>query len=178
MNKDNLILSTEKLNVFEATEDDINFIISMEEDTENRNFIWQGTYEEHMNEIKDENYFLWIFKSIDNREIGYSLSKFEPKSEVFELRRIAIKEKGKGYGKEALNIIIRYAFEKCCANRFWLDVYPANNVGIKLYESFGMHRDGVLRQSYKSERGYLDQIIYSLLKKEYFEGNLNSMKII
>lgn len=97
MSKDNLILSTEKLNVFEATENDINFITSMEEDAENRKFIWQGTYEEHMNEIKDENYFLWIFKSMDNKPIGYSLSKFDPKSEVFELRRIAINEKGKGF---------------------------------------------------------------------------------
>ena len=31
-----------------------------------------------------------------------------------------------------------------------------------------MHRDGMLRQSYKSERGYLDQIVYSMLKGEYF----------
>ena len=30
-----------------------------------------------------------------------------------------------------------------------------------------MHRDGVLRQNYKSERGYLDQIIYSMLRSEY-----------
>lgn len=40
-------------------------------------------------------------------------------------------------------------------------------VGIILYEKLGMHRDGVLRQNYKAERGYLDQIIYSLLRSEY-----------
>ena len=54
-------------------------------------------------------------------------------------------------------------------NRFWLDAYPDNTVGIHLYESLGMHRDGVLRQNYKSERGYLDQIIFSMLKDEYFQ---------
>ncbi len=32
-----------------------------------------------------------------------------------------------------------------------------------------MHRDGVLRQNYLSDRGYLDQIIYSMLKSEYEE---------
>lgn len=169
MNKDNLILKTEKINVFEATENDINFIISMENDLENRSFIWQGTYEEHLNEINDKNHFLWIFKNIDGKRIGYSLSKIDIKSEVFELRRIAIGEKSKGYGREALGLIVKYAFEECKVNRFWLDVYPDNVVGINLYESFGMHRDGVLRQSYKSERGYLDQIIYSLLKNEYFD---------
>ena len=30
-----------------------------------------------------------------------------------------------------------------------------------------MHQDGVLRQNYLSDRGYLDQIIYSLLRSEY-----------
>ena len=29
------------------------------------------------------------------------------------------------------------------------------------------HRDGILRQNYLAERGYLDQIIYSLLRSEY-----------
>lgn len=176
MSKDNLVLNTKKINVFEATENDINFIMDMEKAVENRNFIWQGTYEEHLNEIKNKDCFLWIFKNLDNKFIGYSLSKFDSKSEVFELRRIAISEKGKGYGKAALKIIIKYAFEQCGANRFWLDVYPDNNIGIKLYESFGMHRDGVLRQSYKSERGYLDQVIYSILKKEYFENDLTFSK--
>ena len=76
-------------------------------------------------------------------------------------------EKGAGFGEEAMNAIIRFAFEEQNANRFWLDVYPDNHVGIKLYEKLGLHRDGVLRQNYKAERGYLDQIIYSMLKSEY-----------
>ena len=43
-----------------------------------------------------------------------------------------------------------------------------NVAGIKLYERLNMHRDGVLRQNYKVDRGYLDQIGYSMLKNEYF----------
>lgn len=65
--------------------------------------------------------------------------------------------------------LIKLAFEKLDINRFWLDVYPDNIYGIQLYESLGMHRDGVLRQNYKAERGYLDQIIYSMLRNEYFK---------
>lgn len=90
-------------------------------------------------------------------------------SEVFELRRIAIIEKAKGYGKESMEALFKYAFEGLKMNRLWLDVYPDNIIGIKLYESLGMHKDGVLRQNYKAERGYLDQIIYSMLKEEYFD---------
>ena len=91
------------------------------------------------------------------------------KSHIFEIRRIAITDKGKGYGRELMIALIRYAFEETETNRLWLDVYPDNFGGIHLYDSLGMHKDGVLRQNYLSERGYLDQIIYSLLRSEYEE---------
>ena len=110
-----------------------------------------------------------IFRKKDNSDIvGYALVRLNRKSEIFELRRIAISEKRKGYGREAMEALLKEAFENMGINRFWLDVYPDNVFGINLYESLGMHRDGVLRQNYKAERGYLDQIIYSMLKSEYF----------
>ena len=109
-----------------------------------------------------------MFRTADGNSIGYMLCHVDAKSDVFELRRIAIDIKGKGYGREAMEGTMRYAFEVLRMNRFWLDVYPDNTTGIRLYESLGMHRDGMLRQSYKSERGYLDQIVYSMLKGEYF----------
>lgn len=34
--------------------------------------------------------------------------------------------------------LIKYAFENTNTNKFWLDVYPDNHIGINLYESLGM----------------------------------------
>ncbi|MCT4621705.1 MAG: GNAT family N-acetyltransferase [Marinisporobacter sp.] len=164
------MISTTRLNIVEAIEADIETIIEIESHEENRNFLWIGTYEEHKAEIEDDNHLLYIFKSkADERIIGYFLARIDGKSDIFELRRIAITDKGLGFGKEATKAIIKYAFEDFGANRFWLDVYPDNIIGIRLYESLGMHRDGVLRQNYKSSRGYLDQIIYSMLRSEYYQ---------
>ena len=161
-------ITSERLSIVNANESDINFIIEMEEHPDNRDFIWQGTYEEHLAEINDDQHLLLVFRRIeDNIPIGYSLSRVDFKSEIYELRRFVIADKGKGYGREAMKAHFKYAFEKLKVNRFWLDVFPDNVVGIKLYESFKMHRDGVLRQNYKADRGYLDQIIYSMLKSEY-----------
>ena len=157
-------------NIREAISQDIEEIIEIEKHKENRDFLWIGTKEEHESEIKDPNHLLLIFKEKqDDRTVGYALVRLDKKSEIFELRRIAITEKGKGYGREAMEALLKEAFENMNINRFWLDVYPDNVIGIKLYEGMGMHRDGVLRQNYKAERGYLDQIIYSMLKEEYFE---------
>lgn len=162
------MIDTKRLSIVEAVEPEINTIIEFERHEDNRNFIWSGTYEEHKAEMKDKNHLLLVFKrKTDQVIIGYALIKLDFKSEIFELRRIVVSDKGKGYGKEAMLAILKYAFEERTTNRFWLDVYPDNTIGIKLYEGLGMHRDGVLRQNYKSERGYLDQIIYSMLISEY-----------
>lgn len=174
------MINTDRLNILEATSMDIDEIIALEEHKDNRDFLWVGTREEHLREIQDPNHLLLIFKEKkENKTVGYALVRLNKKSEIFELRRIAISDKGKGYGRECMEALLDYAFKNLQINRFWLDVYPDNVIGIKLYESLGMHKDGVLRQNYKAERGYLDQIIYSMLKQEFFDregGNSNVTK--
>jgi RimJ/RimL family protein N-acetyltransferase len=170
------MIETDSLYITDAQETDIAAIMELEKHKDNRNFIWQGTYEEHKKEIESDDYILQVFNKKDNGEtIGFALIFLDKKSERFELRRIAVSEKGKGYGRETLTALIKFAFEELQMNRFWLDVYPDNHVGIKLYEGIGMHKDGVLRQNYKSERGYLDMIVYSILKDEYFNSCLNKI---
>lgn len=163
------MIETARLQLVPAEEQDIDIIIEIESHKDNRDFLWIGTPEEHMSEIADPNHRLFVFKTkVDSAIVGYALIRLDFKSEVFELRRIAITEKGLGYGTESMIALFNYAFRDLKINRFWLDVYPDNHIGIKLYEKLGMHCDGVLRQNYKAERGYLDQIIYSMLKDEYF----------
>jgi len=166
-----MVLETERLAIVEAVEADIEWIISQERDEENSRFVWIGTHEEHRAEIADPGHRLLVIRRKDGVEtVGYALARLDFMSERFELRRIVIAQKGRGYGRESMEALLKYAFETLKFNRFWLDVYPDNAVGIKLYESLGLHRDGVLRQNFKSERGYLDQIIYSMLKEEYFHS--------
>lgn len=164
------MIRTERMNILEATEDDIEKIIEIESRLDTRDFLWIGTYEEHLQEIGDPNHRLLVFKDFECEEtMGYALIRLDFKSEIFEIRRIAVIEKGMGYGRESMEALIKYAFDDLGMNRLWLDVYPDNVIGIRLYESLGMHKDGVLRQNYKADRGYLDQIIYSMLRDEYLE---------
>ena len=166
-----IIAETEHLIIQDALKEEIPDIIAMENDPENSDFIWQGTPEQHADEIDDPAHMLVMIRDkSDYHVVGYSLIHINKQSEIFELRRIAMNEKGKGYGTEILAAYFKLAFESLGINRFWLDVYPDNVKGIHLYEKMGMHRDGVLRQNYKAARGYLDQIIYSMLKSEYFAG--------
>ena len=162
------LIQTDRLNIDEAVEAEIPEIIEIESHPENRDYLWIGTPEEHRDEIADPCHLLLLFHEKGTGETkGYALIRLNFKSHIFEIRRIAIMDKGKGYGRESMIGLIRYAFEETETNRLWLDVYPDNTGGIHLYDSLEMHRDGILRQNYLAERGYLDQIIYSLLRSEY-----------
>lgn len=171
------VIETKRLNIDEAEEADIQTVIELESHKDNRDFLWIGTVEEHRAEIADPNHMLLVFREkSDGRIVGYALIRLDFKSHIFELRRIAISEKRRGYGRESMVALLKYAFHETETNRFWLDVYPDNLIGIELYESLGMHRDGVLRQNYKAERGYLDQIIYSTLRSEAETAVWNQME--
>lgn len=125
------MIETKRMHLLEATENQIEEIIELEAHPENRDYLWVGTYEEHKDEIADPNHLLLIFKEKEEgKTVGYALIRLNPKSEIFELRRIAISDKRKGYGREAMEALFKVAFEELGINRFWLDVYPDNIFGI------------------------------------------------
>lgn len=165
-----LHFETCRLKIFDATEEEIPKIIEMEEAEDNRNFVFQGSYKEHLSEIKSDNRLLLSIKEKNSGEmIGFSLSVIDKKSHSFEFRRIVIDKKGMGYGKEFILGLLKYCFMDLKMNRFWLDVFEDNVVGINLYTSLGLVHEGTLRQSYRDEKGYRNQLIFSMLRDEYLE---------
>lgn len=165
-----LHFETPRLEVFDASEEEIPKIIAMEEARENRNFVFQGTYQDHLLEIKSRDTLLLSIKTKNNREmIGFCLSVLDKKSLSLEFRRVVIDIKGVGYGKEFLQGLLKYCFIDLKMNRFWLDVFEDNKVGINLYTSLGLVHEGTLRQSYRDEKGYRSQLIFSMLRDEYLE---------
>ncbi len=167
------IIATERIDISMAQEGDIHQIMVLEEDKENRRFIWQGSYVDHLKEIECEDTYLLTLKKKSCEELlGFALCSLDKRSDSFELRRIAVSEKGRGYGREAIRAIMDYSFNTLESNRFWLDVYPHNEVGIHLYRSLGMTLEGRLRQSYRGEEDCLDQFIFSILREEYLKEKI------
>jgi RimJ/RimL family protein N-acetyltransferase len=58
-------------------------------------------------------------------------------TEVIEFRRLAITEKGHGYGTHALRLVKDAAFGEFGARRIWLDVYDFNERARSIYEAEG-----------------------------------------
>lgn len=73
--------------------------------------------------------------------------------------------RGRGYGSDALNTIVNYAFGEMRLNCIYADVLEYNTVSQKLFEKCGFHRDGVLRSRVFKGGRYINVVSYSRLKE-------------
>ncbi|HWQ04363.1 MAG TPA: GNAT family protein [Longilinea sp.] len=75
--------------------------------------------------------------------------------------------RGKGYGSEALNLILNYAFNELNLYRVGLDVIGTNERAIRAYQKAGFREEGCLRASVFRDGQRQDRILMSVLRDEW-----------
>jgi len=84
-----------------------------------------------------------------------------------EFRRLVVVEKGRGYGRAAVEAVKRYCFRVLGAHRLWLDVLEQNARARSLYESAGFVPEGMLRECIMRQDGFQSLVVMSILESEY-----------
>ncbi|WP_352420804.1 GNAT family protein [Proteiniborus sp.] len=77
--------------------------------------------------------------------------------------------RGKGYGTEAMSLLIKFIFDQMNINRIQLFVFSFNERAIKSYKKNGFTVEGRLKQSIFRNGKYHDEIIMSILREDYLE---------
>ncbi|MBR2564465.1 MAG: GNAT family N-acetyltransferase [Paenibacillus sp.] len=93
--------------------------------------------------------------------------------------RIAIDQphhQGKGYGSEALLLMLNYGFGIANLHRIELEVYSYNERAIRTYEKLGFQREGVKRDVLYYNHQYHDAILMSILEDEFRKKHLKTGK--
>lgn len=75
--------------------------------------------------------------------------------------------RARGYGRDALSIILNYAFSELCLHRVSLTVMSYNARAIKAYESVGFQQEGIHRQAIRRGDQRHDLILYGILREEW-----------
>jgi len=75
---------------------------------------------------------------------------------------------GKGYGTDAMKVLIKFVFEQMNIHKVKLNVYSFNERAIRSYEKCGFKVEGVLRQEIFRDGRYYDEMIMGLMKEEYY----------
>jgi RimJ/RimL family protein N-acetyltransferase len=75
--------------------------------------------------------------------------------------------RGKGYGKNAVKLLLRFAFSDLNLHRVFVHVFADNAPAIRLYESTGFKKEGVLREAAFIDGKYVDVLVMGVLETEH-----------
>ena len=148
---------------------DLEFVLSIESDPVNLPFItpWERTQHEAAIRFPDFRHFI-----IEGGEgldaVGFLiLIGCKSPHQSLELKRMVVRDKGRGYGRAALRVAKKVAFDDLGAHRFWLDVRTNNPRAKALYDGEGFVVEGVLREAVRSGGGRESLVVMSMLKSEF-----------
>jgi RimJ/RimL family protein N-acetyltransferase len=77
----------------------------------------------------------------------------------------------KGYGTEAMQLILRYGFTELNLQRISLNVFEYNQRAMRSYEKAGFRLEGCLRRAMQREGRRWDILYMGILRKEWMEQN-------
>jgi len=72
-----------------------------------------------------------------------------------------------GYGRDAMQLMLRHGFNNLNLNRIFLRVYASNPRAIRSYEKAGFVHEGRLRQAHFQDGQYVDVLIMSVVRSEW-----------
>lgn len=73
---------------------------------------------------------------------------------------------GKGYGTDAMKVLLKFIFENMNINKVKLNVFSFNERAIKSYKKCGFKVEGTLKDEIFKEGKYYDEILMAIFKDE------------
>ena len=126
-----------KVRLRPTLQEDLDFVLRLEADPDTAPFIHAWPIEEHRAAITDPGVAHWIIEDVEqSTPVGFVILR-GLETEVIELRRIAISDKGRGYGTHAMRLVKEVVLGEMGARRIWLDVYDFNDRARSIYEAEG-----------------------------------------
>jgi diamine N-acetyltransferase len=153
---------------------DLPYVLSLEQDAENLPFITPWDRTQHEAAIRFPDFRHFIIEGGEGLEaVGFLiLVGCRSQHQSLELKRMVVQSKGAGFGRAALRVAKRVAFEDLKAHRFWLDVKLRNTRAKAFYDSEGFVVEGTLRDAVKIEladgsQGFDSLVVLSMLHSEF-----------
>lgn len=133
------------------------------------------------NEIAEE----YVIRTLDNTMLQFTIilkdieepigriwiSRIDTHADSLDITRIYIGNKeyrGQGLGEEALRLLLEYCFINLHMERVTLDHMPDNKRAGSLYQKLGFQYEGCLRHGAKKDGVYVDLMLMSMLRSEYY----------
>ncbi|MDO8615175.1 MAG: GNAT family protein [Dehalococcoidia bacterium] len=126
-------------------------------------------YEWYERRRSDPDAVMWAIETLDGRLLGNVELRLNTAANRAEVG-IGIHDRSqwsKGYGTDAMLLVVDYAFRELKLNRVELTTDERNGRAIRCYEKCGFVREGLLREHRLMDGKYGNTIFMSVLKKEW-----------
>ncbi len=77
---------------------------------------------------------------------------------------------GRGCGREAVSLLLDYAFRQRNLRRVWLEVHSENERAIRAYRACGFIEEGRMREHMWLAGRYVDSVLMGVLRRDWPEG--------
>lgn len=84
--------------------------------------------------------------------------------------------RGRGMGKEAMRLALRFAFDELNLHRLCLTVFSYNEGAIALYEQLGFRHEGTFREHLRRDGQRYDMLLYGILRHEWAESTKRTIE--
>lgn len=165
-----ILAEGERLRLRRATQNDVDFILELQHKPENRPHIVPYEREKQKIALFDDGDTMNAVVEEKNTAtaVGYVfISGLTNENNEVEWTHVVIDKKGVGYGHETMQMLKAWSFGKKNFHRAWIDCKIKNPRALHLYESEGMIREGVMRESILYNGEYQDLAVLGMLKREY-----------
>lgn len=162
---------------------DLGFVLSLEHDAANLPFItpWERTQHEAAIRFPDFRHFI-IEGGAGLDAVGFLiLIGCKSPHQSLELKRMVVQAQGQGYGRAALRVAKKVAFDDLGAHRLWLDVKGRNTRAQALYDGEGFVVEGRLRDAVRVHTeagpGFDALVVMAMLRPEFAERRARGLEL-
>jgi RimJ/RimL family protein N-acetyltransferase len=158
---------------------DLDFVLSLEHDPENLPYITPWEKIQHEAAIRFPDFRHFIIETGPGLESGGFLILIGCRNphQSIELKRMVVQQKHRGYGRAALRVVKKIAFDDLGAHRFWLDIKKRNLRAQGLYQTEGFVQEGELRQAVKVHDGFDSLVVMSMLQEEFAQRRSRALEL-
>jgi RimJ/RimL family protein N-acetyltransferase len=154
----------------------IPFIMATERTPGFENLVGRWDEARHRAALSDGRHAYFVARD-GGKPLGFAILRdWNSPEKVTLLKRIAVSDPGRGFGRSLLRNVIDVAYEETDVWRLWLGVFPENVRARRTYEALGFRAEGIARGSALFGGIHRDELVMALLRPEW-QADLDSRHI-
>ena len=159
-------LEHEDLDFLFSTENNESFWEISGTQTPYSKYILQKYIENSHQDIYEAKQYRFVICNTQNIPVGMiDLFDFNPQHQRVGVGILILPEyQGEGFGSEALEMIIDYAFTYLNVHQIFANITADNKSSITLFEKFNFKKIGIKKDWIFADTNYKDEILYQLIK--------------